>query len=89
MTIDKYMAIQKKKGDEVQEKDFALAKKNYIYLAIGFAIIVLGFILMCESPSADDNVFKEEIYGFRCISLAPMVVLAGFVFEIYAIMKKF
>lgn len=82
------MAIQKKNEAEVQEKDFALTKKNYILLVIGFVIVVLGFILMAEAPTADDSVFKEEIYGFRCITLAPMVVLLGFVFEIYAIMKK-
>ncbi|MDO4462681.1 MAG: DUF3098 domain-containing protein [Bacteroidia bacterium] len=82
------MAIQKTNNAENKEKEFALKKKNYILLAIGFAIVILGFVLMAEAPSADDSVFKEEIYGFRCITLAPMVVLAGFVFEIYAIMKK-
>lgn len=68
--------------------DLALGKKNYILLAIGFAIIVLGFVLMVETGSTDPNVFKEEVYGFRQITLAPMIVLAGFIFEIYAIMTK-
>ena len=68
--------------------DLALGKKNYILLAIGFAIIVLGFVLMVETGSTDPNVFKEEVYGFRQITLAPMIVLAGFIFEIYAIMAK-
>lgn len=68
--------------------DFALGKKNYILLAIGFAIIILGFVLMVETGSEDPNLFKESIYGFRQITLAPMVVLAGFIFEIYAIMAK-
>lgn len=84
------MANQKKnvKAEEVTDKDFALKKKNFVLLAIGAAIIMLGFILMAEAPTADDSIFKEEIYGFRCITLAPMIVLAGFVFEIYAIMRK-
>ena len=38
--------------------DFALGKKNYILLAIGFAIIILGFVLMVETGSEDPNVFK-------------------------------
>lgn len=68
--------------------DFALGKKNYILMAIGFAIIIVGFTLMVGKGSEDSNVFDESIYGFRQITLAPMVVLAGFVFEIYAIMVK-
>ncbi len=68
---------------------FALGKKNYIMLAIGFALIVLGFILMFGGQTDNPEVFKEdELFSFRRITLAPIVILAGFVFEIYAIMKK-
>ncbi|MBN1989682.1 MAG: DUF3098 domain-containing protein [Bacteroidales bacterium] len=67
---------------------FALGKQNYKLLAIGFAIIVFGFVLMIGGGSDDPNVFSEEIFSFRRITLAPLVVLFGFVFEIYAIMKK-
>ena len=70
-------------------ENFALAKENYILLVIGFAIIVLGFILMIGGKSEDPNIFnEEEIFSFRRITLAPIVVLAGFIFEIWAIMKK-
>lgn len=68
--------------------DFALDKQNYVLLAIGFAIIVLGFVLMVGGGSDDPEVFDESIYNFQHITLAPMVVLIGFVFEIYAIMKR-
>jgi membrane-bound ClpP family serine protease len=69
--------------------NFALEKENYILLVIGFAIIVLGFILMIGGKSEDPTVFnEEEIFSFRRITLAPMIVLAGFIFEIWAIMKK-
>jgi len=73
-----------------QEKkfEFALSKQNYMLIAIGFAIIILGFILMIGGGSDDPNVFNKDIYGFQRTILAPMVVLAGFIFEIYAIMKK-
>ncbi len=67
---------------------WALGKQNYILLAIGFAIIIFGFVLMVGGGSDDPNVFDESIYSFRRITLAPMIVLAGFIFEIYAIMKK-
>ena len=73
----------------IGKENFALGKENYILLVIGFVIIVLGFILMIGGKSEDPNVFNEdEIFSFRRITLAPMVVLAGFIFEIWAIMKK-
>lgn len=73
---------------EVSNPLFPLEKKNYKLLAVGLAIIVLGFILMAGGGSDDPNVFNEDVYSFRRITLAPIVVLAGFIFEIYAIMKK-
>ena len=58
-------------------------------LVIGFAIIVLGFILMVGGKSEDPGIFNEnEVFSFRRITLAPIIVLAGFIFEIWAIMKK-
>lgn len=62
--------------------------ENYILLIIGFAIIMIGFLLMMGGKSDDPNVFNPEIFSFRRITLAPIVVLFGFVFEIWAIMKK-
>lgn len=76
------------KKEQDSSFDFALGKQNYILMVIGFAIIVLGFILMAGGGSDDPEVFDESIYNFQHITLAPMIVLAGFIFEIYAIMKK-
>jgi len=68
---------------------FALSKQNYYLLAIGFVIIIIGFLLMIGGGTEDPNIFnEEELFSFRRITLAPIVILAGFVFEIYAIMKK-
>ena len=67
---------------------FALGKENYKLLLIGFGIIVLGFILMVGGKETDPNKFSNDIFSFRRITLAPVVVLIGFLFEIYAIMKK-
>lgn len=69
--------------------NFALGSDNYKLLIIGFVIIIVGFLLMLGGETTDPAVFNEdEIFSFRRITLAPMVVLFGFVFEIWAIMKK-
>ena len=73
---------------ENKNSGFPLGKQNFILLAIGFGIIVLGFILMAGGKSDDPAIFNEAVFSFRRIVLAPVVVLSGFVFEIYAIMKK-
>ncbi len=77
-----------KKNVEQESLDFPLQKENYILLIIGFAVIMLGFLLMMGGKSDDPNIFNEEIFNFRRITLAPILVLFGFVFEIWAIMKK-
>lgn len=79
----------KLKNDENKKDGFALTMENYKLMLIGFAVIVIGFVLMTGGGSTDPNVFNsEEIFSFRRITLAPIVVVAGFVFEIYAIMKR-
>jgi hypothetical protein len=81
------MAVKK---EEVTNKvGFALGKENYKLLIIGFIFIIIGFLLMVGGKSDDPNVFNEkEIFSFRRITLAPIIVLAGFIIEIWAIMKK-
>jgi len=76
------------KSDNKGKPNFALGPENYKLLAIGFAVIVIGFLLMLGGKSHDPKVFSEKIFSFRRITLAPLVVLAGFAFEIWAIMKK-
>ncbi len=78
-----------KKSEVKETTGFALGRENYIYVIIGFVIIIAGFLLMIGGKSSDPNVFNEkEIFSFRRITLAPVVVLFGFIFEIWAIMKK-
>ena len=71
-----------------ENKGFALGKENLRLLMIGFLIIVVGFVLMIGGNSNDPNVFNKEIFNFQRITLAPIVIMVGFVFEIFAIMKK-
>jgi hypothetical protein len=76
------------KKDDKSFIEFAIASDSYKYLAIGFAIIVLGFVLMIGGKSEDPNVFNYEMFNFRRITLAPLLVMFGFIFEIWAIMRK-
>jgi hypothetical protein len=76
------------KKDNREKLNFALGRENYKLLAIGFAIIVAGFLLMLGGRTENPAEFSNDIFSFRRITLAPIVVLAGFVFEIWAIMKK-
>lgn len=65
--------------------NFAFNKKNFILLAIGMVIIIIGFILMSGSGS-NENAYNPEIFSATRIKLAPLVCLAGFLFVIFAIM---
>lgn len=66
-----------------------LTMKNYLLIAIGVVIIILGFVLMAGGDAATAEEFNRNIFSFRRITLAPIVVIAGFAFEIYAILKRF
>jgi hypothetical protein len=68
---------------------FAFERKNYIALVIGLFLIALGFVLMYGAGSTDPNVFLEDIFSFRRITLAPLTVLAGYGVVFYAILKRF
>ena len=73
---------EKKTGPVVKDvkSELVFTKKNYQLLLISIAIVAVGFILMMGSSG--------DIYDFRRTLLAPIVVLAGFAFGIYAILKK-
>lgn len=77
------------KKDENKDKRMPLTRKNYIMMLIGLGLIVLGYILMSGGNNGDPEVFDYSIYSFRRITLAPILVLGGFGFEIFAIMKRF
>jgi hypothetical protein len=67
---------------------FAFGKENYRLLLIGLVVILIGFLLMIGGGSDDPNVFSEDIFSFRRMTLAPILILAGYIIEIFAIMKK-
>lgn len=67
--------------------NFAFDKKNFILLAVGMFIIILGFILMSGKGSAE-GFFNPDIFSALRIKVAPVICLAGFIFVMVAIMHK-
>lgn len=80
---------QKPGSATANNSDNLFGRDNYIWIIIGIIVIAIGLLLMVGGKSADPNVFlKDEIYSFRRITLAPIVILLGFAIEIYAIFRK-
>ena len=81
---------QSKKTEPAQEDPrMPLTRRNYILLAIGFAVILLGFVLMTRGGSDSPDEFNYAMFSWRRITLAPILVVGGFVLEIYAILKRY
>lgn len=69
-------------------------KMNYMLIGIGAALVILGFFLMAGGgtelgPDDYAHEFDEGIYSFRRITLAPVVIVIGFITVAVAILKKF
>ena len=71
----------------MDKKNFAFDRINYILLAVGMAVVVLGFILMSGSGSTETS-YDPDIFSARRIKVAPAVCLLGFVSMIYAVIRK-
>ncbi len=71
----------------MDKKNFAFDKMNFILLAIGMAVVVAGFILMSGAGSSE-TAFNPDIFSVRRVKVAPAVCLLGFLFIIYAILRK-
>ncbi|BEG99939.1 DUF3098 domain-containing protein [Bacteroides sedimenti] len=71
----------------MDKKKLAFGKSNFILLAIGMVIIILGFILM-TGPSTTETTFQPDIFSVRRIKVAPMVCFLGFIFMIYGVVHK-
>jgi hypothetical protein len=70
-------------------KNNLFGKENYIWMLAGMAMLALGFFLMAGGKSADPKNFDpKEVYSTTRITIAPMLIIAGFIMEIVAIMKK-
>jgi len=72
-----------------QEKSaFAFGKVNFRFLLIGLGILVVGYLLLVGGGSEDPNIFNPEIFSFRRITLAPLVIILGYGMIFYSILKK-
>lgn len=69
------------------KQKFAFDKVNFILLAIGMAVVIIGFLLM-TGPSSSETAFQPDIFSVRRIKIAPVVCFLGFVFMIYGVMRK-
>lgn len=78
----------KNKQENQDQTVFVFGKENYKFLFIGLALIFLGLILMIGGGSDSPDEFNEGIFNFQRLTLAPLLILAGFGVEIYAIMKR-
>ncbi len=73
----------------IAKEPLLFGKQNYILMGIGLGLITLGLILMSGGGMPSPDVWDESIiYGFRRTVLAPFLILAGLIVEIFAIFKK-
>ncbi len=71
----------------MNKKNFAFARTNFILLAIGMAVVLVGFLLM-SGPGSTEEQFNPAIFDARHIKVAPIVCFAGYLFMVYAILHK-
>lgn len=83
------MVAKFNKISDKNDSTMPLTMRNYTLLLVGAVVIVLGFVLMSGGTVATPEEFSYDIFSWRRITLAPILVVAGFAFEIYAILKRF
>lgn len=71
----------------MDKKNFAFDKVNFILLAVGMVIVILGFVLMSGSGT-NETAFQPDIFSIRRVRVAPVVCFLGFVFMIYGVLRK-
>ncbi|MEG0517386.1 MAG: DUF3098 domain-containing protein [Bacteroidales bacterium] len=72
----------------VQSEEFMIPKRNIRYIIAGLVIMILGYIVMMGGGSEDPNVFNESMFSTLRTVIAPVLILAGMVVEIWAIMYR-
>jgi hypothetical protein len=63
-------------------------KKKYLILMLILSLLILGFMLMSGGGSSDPNVFNPEIFSFRRITLAPLIIVGSYTALMWLILKK-
>lgn len=76
------------KDNSSPQHEFLFGKENFIILGIGALLVILGFVLMAGGGSEDPNEFNPAIFSTQRIVIAPILIIGGFVLNIYGIMRK-
>ena len=71
------------------DEQMPLTVRNYVLIIAGFVVILIGMVLMTGGGSDNPEVVNYEMFSWRRITLAPILIVGGFAFEIYAILKRF
>ncbi len=71
------------------DEQMPLTVRNYVLIIAGFIVILLGMVLMTGGGSDDPAVFNYDMFSWRRITLAPILIVGGFAFEVYALLKRF
>ena len=78
-----------KKQIAARKSSALFGRENYKWMLIGLVVIIIGVLMMIGGKSPDPNQFnKDEVYSFRRITLAPILILAGLALEIFAIFRR-
>jgi hypothetical protein len=72
----------------MKQEKFLFQRENYILFGIGLAFIILGFILMTGGGSDNPQIYNEELFNSRRIILSPLLIVVGFVIEVFAILRR-
>lgn len=91
MSSPKNTPKRKTGASKEEEKNtiFPFTRENYVLMIVGLVVVLIGYLLMVGGKSPDPNEFyPDQVYSFRRITLSPIVILIGFLIEIYAIMKR-
>jgi hypothetical protein len=86
--IKKKPVVNEPVKSKIDQKDFAFDKENYKWLLIALGFLLVGFILMIGGSSSDPKVFNYGMFNFQRLTFAPILLMAGFMIGIYAIMRK-
>lgn len=82
-----YKKMPYKKVPETKA-EFAFGLQNYVLVGIGLILMGVGFLLMIGGGSEDPNEFSFALFDFQRLTLAPILILAGYIVEIFAILKR-
>ncbi len=86
--VETVKASVKFKQAENKNKGFLFDKKNYLLMLLGIVLIAVGLVVMSGGGSTDPKVFNPDIFNTQRLTIAPLLILLGFVVEVFAIMIK-